>query len=226
MSNDKTKESKLQIIINAINNNKLSIELKKQKIENHFNNQQTMKEDSLLDTDILKKIYTDVYLAELLNCNNMLKEHDLYLERCKKYLEYLSDREKSPLLEIKSRYALLDLIQKESMNKFQNEYNFKNQLIDIDDDCLSALNICKGKKIDVPEGILRHIISRDNKMAIMESIKKSVSKEIEYKKTFIEESFNITDSVIEQDLFFDYNIETVVDSLYNKKEIKDEVHTK
>ena len=49
---------------------------------------------------------------------------------------------------------------------------------------------------------------------------------MEYKKLFIEEPFNITDSVIENDLLFNYEIETVVDSLYNKKEIKNEVHTK
>ena len=239
----KQKEEQLNSIAKLVNMSIASLKEKITETNNNFEEYKKREKESYTEDFIFNKLIDNIkskaYLTRINKYNNNVREYEIYLKRCNAYFNYLKVKATNNALnEVGYRYTLVNTIQEEIIIKIKNELEHKYDRIDLDDACLSAINevakmneINKGEEIQKPDEVVPDFIrnltmNKDEKLESIEFVIDASLKLDEYKKMFKEVMFKIPDDLIKSDMFFNYNVKSLVDLLYVKEEVKNEVQIK
>ena len=233
----KQKEEQLNSIAKLVNMSIASLKEKITETNNNFEEYKKREKESYTEDFIFNKLIDNIkskaYLTRINKYNNNVREYEIYLKRCNAYFNYLKVKATNNALnEVGYKYTLVNTIQEEIIIKIKNELEQDSRRIDIDDDCLVIINQIEENNILnktselVPDFIKNLTMNKDEKLESIEFIIDASLKLDQYKKMFKEVMFKIPDDLIESDMFFNYNIKSLVDLLYVKEEVKNEVQIK
>ena len=233
----KQKEEQLNSIAKLVNMSIASLKDKITETNNNFEEYKKREKENYTNNSEINKLIDELkskaYLTRIAKYTNNVREYEIYLKRCNAYFNYLKVKATNNALnEVGYKYTLVNTIQEEIIIKIKNELEQDSRRIDIDDDCLVIINQIEENNILnktselVPDFIKNLTMNKDEKLESIEFIIDASLKLDQYKKMFKEVMFKIPDDLIESDMFFNYNVKGLVDLLYVKEEVKDEVQTK
>lgn len=233
----KQKEEQLNSIAKLVNMSIASLKDKITETNNNFEEYKKRAKENYTNNSEINKLIDELknkaYLTRIAKYTNNVREYEIYLKRCNAYFNYLKVKATNNALnEVGYRYTLVNTIQEEIIIKIKNELEQDSRRIDIDDDCLVIINQIEENNILnktselVPDFIKNLTMNKDEKLESIEFIIDASLKLDEYKKMFKEVMFKIPDDLIESDMFLNYNVKGLVDLLYVKEEVKDEVSIK